>query len=209
MAAGETRQGIQFVEVKLRDMAEQPLHARGNGQGLHVTYVRSHDERSSVNVELASPHGDSDIRRVSAAPLPDPTSPQAIAARIRARLAELELSESSFAAAEGKDRTTLSTQLRRLASGGNLRQDTLIRLSKYLGKPIHWILTGEDILGGIPLSQMEGWNAAVVEVLTRFQFTPEQIEAAGRICLPERRRLDALAVAGFVQANIASRPPQT
>ena len=144
-----------------------------------------------------------------AQPKPEGKSP--VAERIRDRLKEMGQSESAFSEAFGKDRTMLSTQLRRLDAGGNLRGDTLQRLEGYLGKSSQWILTGIEP-EGLPLAADERWPKAAAEAREQLGLTEAQMEAAGRLIRVAERpeRLNALVVAGFVQAliNAGMLPPR-
>lgn len=76
-----------------------------------------------------------------------------IAARIRARLAELGLAERKASEAMGWTATVLSATLRRIDAGGGLNTDTLPALEKLLGKPAQW--TSSRPLSGQWLTQSD------------------------------------------------------
>jgi hypothetical protein len=105
-----------------------------------------------------------------------PRSP--VAERIRARIREMGASETSFSEKLGQSGKQLSTQLRRLDDGGNLRSDTLAKLSAALGKSEHWIMTGRDP-ETTPLSLDPRWKEAAEEAARVYRVSPRSIVAVG------------------------------
>lgn len=112
----------------------------------------------------------------------NPNSPQ-VAGRIRARLAELGYTESSFAEKLGRERTVISTILRRLDQGGNLRTDTIKLLVQHLGKSEQWLLTGTESRG-TRMADVPGWAEAARAAAARHRFTDDEIAAVADWTMP-------------------------
>jgi hypothetical protein len=200
---------VEPFPSQLRHVGDQTLETVDDRFGRsHATYVRSHDVRTSVKGNVAAPHVLGEDAGMSAQRKPDPESKSPVAERIRGRLREMGQTESGFSEAFGKDRTVLSTQLRRLDAGGNLRTDILQRLESYLGKSSQWILTGVEP-EGVRLADDDRWADAAAQAKSEMGYTDEQIAAAGGLRIPERpERMNPTVVAGFVQAltNAGSVP---
>lgn len=111
------------------------------------------------------------------------SDPKEIAARVRARIAEMGQSESSLAEKSGRHRSVFSTILRKLEKGGRVRSDTLATLAIVLGKSEQWIFTGEEA-EGVRLADVPGWAAISAEAATRFKLPPEALEAVGKMRMP-------------------------
>jgi transcriptional regulator with XRE-family HTH domain len=110
-----------------------------------------------------------------------------IAERIRARLAELGMSESEAALKLGKNRTLLSTILRRIDAGASVHDRTKAKLEILLGKSWQWVETGEEGQG-VRLRECPGWEEAARLARERYSLTDEQIEHAGATTFPKAPR---------------------
>lgn len=115
-------------------------------------------------------------------------APSPVAARVRARITEIGLSESAISERLGWHRSVLSTILRRLDAGdSNLRGDTLQRLELALGKPAQWILTGVEPIG-VRLADCPGWTEAAAVASERFGISAETIATIAEGRLPRAVR---------------------
>lgn len=138
-------------------------------------------------------------RRAKLAPV-SASEPRQIATRIRARITEMGTSESALAESLGKHRSVLSTILRRLEKGGNIRSDTLTTLERALGKSQQWILTGEEG-EGIRLSDLPAWAAVAEEALDRYRVSADALDAVGKMRIPATpKRFDAAFVSALARA---------
>lgn len=123
-----------------------------------------------------------------------------IAERVRARLAEMRMSERAASEALRWTPTVLSTILRKLDQGGAVNSDTLRALEQLLGRPAAWILTGDEP-AGVLLSDCPGWAAAAREARDRYGLTDEQIAAVARCRFPAApRHVDALLIRAISDA---------
>lgn len=132
--------------------------------------------------------------------------PSPVAARIRARVAELGHTESSFSEAIGWQRTVLSTMLRRMDRGlPGLSPPTLAKLEKHLGKPVQWILKGEES-EGIALRDVEGWAEARAAAAERYGIASETLDLVGQMRFPVApTRLDAPSIAALARFWLDTR----
>jgi transcriptional regulator with XRE-family HTH domain len=158
-------------------------------------------KRAPTDVRTSSPMMQRARKRAKVSAV-SASDPKEIAARIRARIAEMGVSESSLAERDGKDRSVYSTILRGLADGTrqNLRGDTLRSFVRILGKSEQWILTGEET-EGVRLSDLPQWAAVSAEALTRFKtLTPASVEAVGKMRVPAPpKHFDAAFVGALAQ----------
>ncbi len=200
--APQSGEGLQLLDGQPRDESDQCEDSVAERDGVmlvgHVTNVRSHDERSFVKDFDADAYERGEDAPVSPRKPPREESP--IAKRIRERIAEMGQTESGLAEALGRDRTHISTQLRRLDAGGNLRSDTLQLFERALGKSSQWILTGQEP-EGVRISDVPGWAEVAVEATSRYKLPPEAVEAVGRMRVPAvPARFDAAFVGALARA---------
>jgi len=194
VTAPTTSKGVEFLKGEIPE-ADESAESGGEVRdgGVHAD-ERSHRERLFVK-----PHDDPvlevDEDLAVSGKKKATSQPSPIAQRIRARLAELEQTESSYATGLEKHRTLLSKQLERLDEGGNLRSDTLLKLEKRLGKSVQWILTGEEP-AGFMLASFPGWKEAADAAVERYRLSPELVEVVGRFHVPAKpARIDAAIIA--------------
>lgn len=159
------------------------------------------DKRAPTDGRTSSPLMQRRGKRAKV-PLVSASDPKEIATRIRARIAEMGISESELAEREGKHRSVYSTILRGLADGSRqgLRGDTIKTFVRLLGKTEQWILTGEET-EGIRLSDLPEWSTASAEALARFKgVTPEILDAVGKMRVPAPpKRFDAAFVGALAR----------
>jgi len=159
-------------------------------EGIHDARTCA-DARSHVKDEAlshrASPRFSGDNSAVPSAKPKEQTSP--VADRIRARLAELNLSETEAAKRLGWTRTVLSSLLRRLDSGQgeSLRDDTIAKLELVLAKPAQWIRTGVEP-EGVRLADCPGWTEAAAQARDRYNVDPHKIAEIGESRVPRPLR---------------------
>jgi transcriptional regulator with XRE-family HTH domain len=171
---GEAGESVDARQVEAGNFDERG-DARPKGLGVHdaelcadrESYVKHDDGHGQATAE----NGDMPAAKLA----PDSSH---IAARVRARLAELKISESEASRRMGKTRTVLSTTLRSLDAGKSIHDDTKAQLEKLLGKPMSWILTGEEG-PGVRLRDCAGWTALAALAQERFGFTDAQLALVG------------------------------
>lgn len=161
------------------DQESQPTPQRsqvhdGTGYADGVEDVKREDRLLNASVE------NEDVAAHSPAGSP-------IAARVRARLRELGISESDAAKALGRDRTVVSTLLRRLDAGHPVTTSTLRRLEPIIGRTAEWMVSGEEP-AGVRLDACPGWEEAVRLARERYGLTSDQVERVAACRFPAAPR---------------------
>lgn len=154
-------------------------------------------KRAPTDVRTSSPLMQRAQKRAKV-PAVSASDPKEIAARIRARIAEMGISESELAERDGKTRSVYSTILRGLMDGSrkNLSRGTLARFEMLLGKSKQWIETGEEP-DGVRLADLPEWPAVSAEALARFKgVTPKILESVGKMRVPSRPKVFDAAFVG-------------
>jgi hypothetical protein len=185
--------GREFIEAS--EIQEVPDAGR---ESLHST-TSCAGAASCVKRERATDGFLSDYRRMPPAKKPEKTSP--VSDRIRARLAELRISETAASESMGWSRSVLSTLMRRLDRGeAGLRDDTVSKLEHVLGKPGQWIRTGSEP-PGVRLADCPGWPESSALAIERWGISPAKMSTIGEGRLPVAvRYVDAMLIRAISDA---------